>query len=201
MRACLAALFLLLAPLTRADRLITVPTARKLLDGSVRLESLRQFGAGGYGTDYLAVGLGPSFEAEARLLERAGRDPRLTGDLTYNVIAPLTGFSPGLAFGVQDIAAATHTGPRAFACATIRNGFDHGNVPFDVTSGLFVGRRTSPYVGVSVPVYRWLRLLAENDGYEGQAALEALPVRGMRLRLVGERGRVLGSFGYTARFK
>ena len=201
MRAPLAALLLLFASLAQADRLITVPTARKLLDGSVRLESLRQFGAGGYGTDYLAVGLGPSFEAEARLLERPDRDPRLTGDVTYNVIAPLTGFSPGLALGVTDVADATHVGPRAFACATVRNGFDRGNVPFDVTVGLFAGRRTTPYVGTSVPIYRWLRLLAENDGRDGRAALEATPLRGLRLRLVGERGRVLGSFGYTARFK
>lgn len=201
MRARLSAALVALASLAGADRLITVPTARKLLDGSVRLESLRQFGAGGNGTDYLAVGLGPSFEAEARLLERTGRDPRLTGDLTYNVISPLTGFAPGLAFGVQDIAGATRVGPRGFVCATIRNGFDHGNVPFDVTTGLFVGRRSSPYVGVSVPVYRWLRLLAENDGQQGQAALEATPLRGFRVRLVGARGQVLGSLGYTARFK
>ena len=201
MRARLAVLPLALAPFARADRLITIPTARKLLDGSVRLESLRAFGAGGDGEDYLAVGLSPSLEGEARLLERAGRDPRLTGDLTYNVISPLTGFSPGIALGVQDVATATRTGPRAFACTTIRNGFDHGNVPFDVTTGLFVGRRASPFVGTSVPVYPWLRFLAENDGVRGQVALEATPLRGLRLRLVGGDGRVRGSFGYTARFK
>ena len=99
------------------------------------------------------------------------------------------------------MADATRVGPRAFACATIRNGFDHGNVPFDVTTGLFVGRRTAPFVGTSVPVYRWLRFLAENDGIKGQVALEALPLRGLRLRLVGGAGRVLGSLGYTARFR
>ena len=201
MRARLAALLLILPPFAAADRLITIPTARKLLDGSVRLESLREFGAGGNGTDYLAVGLGPSFEAEARLLEREGRDARLTGDLTYNVVAPLTGFSPGLALGVTDVADATRLGTRGFACATIRNGFDHGNVPFDVTSGFFVGRRATPFLGTSVPVYAWLRFLAEDDGRIGRVALEAAPLRGLRLRLIGERGRTLGSLGYTVRLR
>ena len=201
MRAPLFVVVLALAGSVHADRLISVPTARKLLDGSVRLESLRQFGPGGYGTDYLAAGLGPSWEAEARLLERGDRDSKLTGDVTYNVLAPLTGFAPGLAIGVQDVAAATSTGLRAFACATVRNGFDHGNVPFDVTVGMFVGRRSTPYVGTSVPLYFWLRLLAESDGLAGKAALEATPLRGLRLRLVGERGRLLGSFGYTVKFR
>ena len=192
---------LALAVASRADRLVTVPTARKLLDGTIRLETLRQFGAGGNARDYLAVGFAQAWELEGRVVERTGRDARLTGDLTYNVVAPLTGFSPGFALGVQDLGDVTGPGARAFACATFRNEFNHGNVPFDVTTGLTAGRRVRPYVGTAVPVYRWLRLLAEHDGFEGRAALEALPLRGLRVRVVGERGAVLGSIGYTARFR
>lgn len=188
---------LVLAPLARADRLISVPTARKLLDGSIRLESLRRFGRGGEATDYLAAGLGPSWEAEARYFERPGS---ATLDLAYNVVSPFTGLAPGFALGVQDVAGQTRPGVRAFACATLRNEFGRGNVPFDVTTGLFVGHRITLYVGASVPVYPWLRLLAEHDGYDGQAALEALPLRGFRLRLVARAGSLAGSVGYTARF-
>ena len=101
---------------------------------------------------------------------------------------------------MQDVASAYTTAARGFLCATVRNGFDHGNVPFDVTVGFFVGKKFTPYVGANVPVYSWLRLLAEHDGSRAEAAFEALPLRGLRLRLVGRSGAVLGSVGYTARF-
>ena len=177
-----------------------MPTARKLLDGTFRVETLRQFGAGGNATDYFAVGFAQAWEAEGRYVERTGRDPRLTGDLTYNVIAPIAGLSPGFAVGLQDLGDVTTPGLRGFLCGTFRNEFAHGSTPFDVTSGITFGRQVRPYVGAAVPVYRWLRLLAEHDGFQGQAALEALPIRGLRLRLVGGKGRALGSVGYTARF-
>lgn len=201
MRRLLAfALLASLAGVARGDRLITIPTARKFLDGDFRLETLRQFGNGGNANDYLAIGFAQAWEAEARAIERSGHDAKITGDLTYNVISPLTGLTPGFALGIQDLGDATRPGIRGFACATFRNEFAHGSVPFDVTTGLTLGRQARPYVGTSVPVYRWLRLLAENDGFEGRAALEALPVRGLRLRLEGQRGGVLGSIGYTAKF-
>lgn len=200
MRSRLALALLLLAPAAGADRLITIPTARKLSDGDFRLETLRQFGDGGHALDYFAAAFAQAWEAEGRVVERDGHDAKLTGDLTYNVIAPLPGISPGFALGVQDLGDATRPGIRGFVCGTLRNEFAHGNVPFDVTSGLTFGRQVRPFVGTSVPLYPWLRLMAEQDGFEGRAALEALPFRGLRLRLVGQRGGVLGSIGYTARF-
>ena len=196
MRA-LTLLPLALAPLAAADRLISVPTARKLLSGSVRLESLRRFGRGGEGTEYLAAGLGPAWEAEAR---RFVESSRTTLDLTYNLVSPFPGLAPGVAFGLMDALDETRPGRRLFACATIRNELGRGSVPFDVTVGGFVGRRVTPYVGASVPVYAGLRALVEHDGYTGQAALEATPLRGLRLRLVSRGGAALGSVGYTARF-
>lgn len=200
MRSRVLVALLLAAPLARADRLITVPTARKLLSGTFRVESLRQFGAGGNGIDYIATSFSQLWEAEAQVIRSNGHDPRLTGDFTYNVIAPLPGFSPGFSLGVQDIAGAQSTGTRAFLCGTVRNEFDHGNVPFDVTTGVFFGKKFTPYVGTSIPVYSWLRLQGEHDGSQGRVAFEALPLRGLRLRLVGRSGAVLGSIGYTARF-
>ena len=188
---------LLLAPLARADRLISVPTARKLLDGSIRLETLRRFGRGAEATDYLAAGLGPAWEAEARLFERSDR---ATIDLTYNLLSPFPGLAPGFAFGLQDALDETGPGRRLFACGTVRNEFGRRGESFDVTVGLFVGRRVTPYVGASVPLRKGLRLLAEHDGYVGQAALEAAPFRGVRLRVVSREGAMLGSVGYTARF-
>ena len=200
MRLRLLAALLLAAPLAGADRLISVPTARKLLSGTIRVETLRQFGTGENGVDYLAFSASQYWDAELQVVRSGQHDPRLTGDFTYNVIAPLPGFSPGVSLGVQDVASAYATGTRAFVCGTIRNEFAHGNVPFDVTVGLFAGKKFTPFVGANVPVYSWLRLLAEHDGSRGQAAFEALPLRGLRLRLVARSGAVLGSVGYTARF-
>ncbi len=196
----LCALLLTLAPFARADRLITVPTARKLLDGSVRLEYLQQFGRDA-SIGYATAAFGGAWEAEARYLHTDGRDDRGTLDLSYNIIAPLAGFSPGFAVGVQDIADETKAGTRAFLCGTIRNEFGAGNAPFDVTVGLFAGRLVTPYVGTSVPLYAWASLLAEQDGRQGQLALEARPTRGLRLRLIARSGNVLGSVGYTVSFK
>lgn len=193
------AALLALAPLARADRLITIPTARKLLDGSVRLESMREFGHFDRGTDYLAAAFGQAWEAEARVL-RGPDFTKGTVDLTYNVVAAIPGFSPGISAGVQDLAAATSAGPRAFVCLTNRVEANGHNTPFDVTSGLFVGKRTRPFVGTTVPMYPFLRLLAEHNGDYGSVGFEATPFRGLRLRLVGRSGAVLGSLGYTAKF-
>ena len=188
---------LLCASFAQADRLISVPTARKLLDGAYRLESLRRFGRGTEATDYFAAGLGPAWEAEARLFERSDR---ATVDLGYNLLSPFPGLAPGFAFGLQDAFDETHSGRRLFLCGTIRNEFGRGGEAFDVTVGLFAGRRVTPYVGASVPLRPGLRLLVEHDGYVGQAALEAIPFRGVRLRLVSKGGAALGSLGFTARF-
>ena len=200
MRPWLVPILLLLAPLAAADRLITIPTARKLLDGSFRGEFLRDFGSAKNGTDYLAAGLGPSWEAEVRVLRHDGRAARTTADFTYNLISAVPGFSPGFAFGVQDALDQTRAGTRLFALTTIRNEFGGGNAPFDITVGLLAGRRTSPFVGAAVPVYSWLRLMAEHDGDRGRVGFEARPAKGVRLRLVATDGRVAGSVGYTVGF-
>lgn len=199
-RSRLTFALLALASFAAADRLITIPTARKLLDGTFRLESLRELGNGRLGTDYLAAGLGPQWEAEARVLRYDGRDPHATADVTYNVLSAVPGFSPGFAVGVQDAFDETGTGTRLFGLTTIRNQFQNTNVPFDVTIGLFVGRRTTPFLGTSVPVYRWARVLAEHDGDRGRIGFEALPAKGFRVRLTATDGRIAGSVGYTAGF-
>ena len=199
MRLWLVLLLLAVAPLALADRLLTIPTARKLLDGSLRFESLRRLDRLGTGTDYLATAFGNGYEAEARLLHRRG-DDRATLDLTYNVVAAIPGFSPGIALGVQDLADQTRPGARLFGLFTNRVEFGAGNVPFDVTVGLFVGRRVTPFVGAAVPLYAGLRLLAEHDGDMGRVGLEATPLRGLRARLVEGNGDLLGSLGYTVKF-
>lgn len=199
-RRRLVLLALALAPFAAADRLISVPTARKLTDGTFRAESLRDLRDLGRGTDYFAAGLGPMWEGEFRYLRRGDEDDTATFDLTYNVIAAIPGFSPGFSFGVLDALDQSSDGIRFFGCTTIRNEFDHGNVPFDVTFGFLGGRSFSPYVGANVPVYSWLRLMAEHDGNRGRVAFEAQPLRGFRVRLISTEGHFGASIGYSAGF-
>jgi hypothetical protein len=190
------------APFASADRLVSLQTARKLTVGTMRAEYLSELSRGRVQTDYLAVGLNTSWEAELRTERFSGGDTNVTGDLVYNVVSPLSGISPGIAFGVQDIAGNTRDGRQLFGCVTFREEDEsRGQTIYeDVTLGLLVGRRTSPYLAVSFPFSPEFRLLLEASSLRAQAGIEVRPLRNLGLRLIASQQNLLGSASYTFRF-
>ncbi|RYG26340.1 hypothetical protein EON82_03730 [bacterium] len=202
MRLRLIPLFLAVAPFASADRLISLQTARKLTVGTMRAEYLSELSRGRTQMSYLAAGLNTSWEAELRTERFSGRDTKLTGDVVYNLVSPLAGFSPGMAFGVQDVAGTTRDGRQLFGCITFREEDEakNGTIYQDVTLGVLVGRRTTPYLAVSFPFSPEIRLMLEASSLRAQAGVEIRPVRNLGLRLIAREQDLLGSVSYTVRF-
>ncbi len=199
----LAALSLLgLASLASADRVLTVPTARKLTYGTVRYEFRAEPKQRGAREHLLGVGIGPAYELELRTEWKNDRVSVGTFDFAYNLIAPIPELSPGISFGVQDALDQTFDGRRFYLATTFRPIFStvNGDVPADVTLGLFQGRYTHPFVGVSLPFAREFRLLAEHNGFRPQAGFELRPRPNLGLRIAFRERQTLTSLQYSTRF-
>ncbi len=185
-----------------ADRLIDVPTARKLPFGVFRLEFADEVSVSRTQLGYADIGIGTSFEAGVRTEQLMGRAFAGTIDLTYNYISPISGISPGIAFGVQDALNATEDGRRFFFCVTYRDQADAigGDYAAEVTLGAFLANRSSPYVGVTMPFSSNVRLLAEHDGIRISAGLEYRPIRSIGLRFLSRGRDVMGDLSWMGHF-
>ncbi len=195
MRPLLFLLLLAMAATSQADRLITIPTARKLLFGAVRAETLVETGSARTWEGFLGLGIGKSFEAEIHTEHFPGKNTAIGFDLSYSYVAPILGYSPGIAAGVQDAFDSTRDGRRFWAATTYRKTFNviGGTYFADLTIGGFVGKKTSPFAGASIPVSRYVRVLAEHNGYRLSSGLEIRPKPEIAFRLVfRERDSLLG---------
>lgn len=199
MRAALALSVIAIAAGAQADRLITIPTARKLTDGTIRLETLQPLRTGGPEFSYAAFGINQFLEGEIRTERYSGHDLRATADLTYNFISAIPGLTPGFAFGLQDVAGTTRTGRRAFACATFREEGDTGLVA-DLTIGGFFGSHSGPLVGVDFPLTNGFHLVADYNAYRAQAGFEARAFRNFAARFIVQDKTPMASVSYRMKF-
>ncbi len=202
MRLRLIPLLLAAAPFASADRLINLETARKLMAGTYRFEYMGEFSQGRTQMGYVGLGLDKSWELDLRSERIGGASIKTSGDLVYNVVSPLAGISPGVAFGIQDLAGTTQDGRQLFGCFTFREEDDslRGSIYEDTTIGVLVGRKTTPYLAESFPFSPEFRLLIEVSGIRAQAGFEIRPVRNLGLRMIAREKDLLGSVGYTVRF-
>ena len=193
-------LLLALAPLARADRLINVPVATKLLAGSVRLEEAVGFSDSRVRRESLLYAVNATLELEARRFRGVGFDES-TVDVYATLLSPFKGYSPGFALGVRDALDRTGDGFRPWVAVTFREAFQLGDIErgADITLGAFFGARGSALVGVSIPLGPDLRLLAESDGIRPSAGLQ-YAIRGLEFRLFTDDRAALGSLRYSLRF-
>jgi hypothetical protein len=179
-----------------ADRLIYIPTARKIPFRTFKYELRAEPRFQGEVEHYLGIGLTTSWELEVRSQKLGLERPQTTFDLTYNYLAPLTGFTPGIAAGVQDIANKTAEGTRPFLAITFREGFQaiNGEFPADITIGMSLAqKRLYPIVGASIPFSAGVRLMAEHDGFRISAGFEIHPIKPLALRfIVREKSSLFG---------
>ena len=182
------------AALAQADRLITIPTARKLPLGTVRYEFRGETVSHGETENFLAAGISTSFDMELRTIDEPGRKTEGTFDLSYNFVAPIPGLTPGLSLGLQDATDKTPDGRRFFGAATFRPQFStlNGDFPADVTLGVFGGRHWSPFVGVLVPFSKEFHFLAEHNGERIAVGFEYRPVQlfNLRYQVIGKRSEL-----------
>jgi hypothetical protein len=203
MRIWIAAALLATVSVAHAERLIYIPTARKIPFGMIKYEFRAEPRIDGQVENYLGVGLTSFFELEIRS-QNLQLDRQVgTFDLTYNYLSPFTNLTPGIAFGIQDIMSKTAEGSRPFLAITFRQGFFAigGEYDADLTLAVSVARgRVYPEVGVSIPFSEGVRLLAEHDGFRVSTGLEVHPLRNVALKfIVREQSSLLG-FSIQHRF-
>ena len=184
------------------DRLIDIPTARKLPYGDYRIEYSDQLASSRTQLGYLDMGIGTSFEASIRTQQLPGRSMQGTVDVTYNYISPISGISPGIAFGVQDALNATSDGRRFFFCVTYRDEADAvgGNYPMEVTLGAFFANRSSPFLGLSIPFSGNVRFVGEHDGIRLSAGFEYRPIHALGVRLLSRGNDLMGGLSWMGHF-
>ncbi len=191
------------AAVARADRLIYIPTARKIPFRTFKYEFRAEPRVKGELEHYLGIGLTTSWELEVRSQNLGLASAATTFDLTYNYLSPFTGLTPGFAAGVQDILNKTAEGSRPFIAVTFREGYQAigGEFPGDLTIGISLAqKRLYPIVGASIPFSEAVTLMAEHDGFRISAGFEVRPIRSLALRfLVRERSSLFG-FVYQRRF-
>jgi len=191
-----------LGSVASADRLIDIPTARKIPYEDYRYEFRAQPFAGGAFEQYLGVGVGKSFELDLRGIEQQGEKQIGTFDFAYDFIAAIPGVSPGISFGVQDGQNQTQDGRRFYGVTTFREPMQviNESVKADISLGFQVGKLTSPFVGVELPFSRLVYLVAEHSGYRLSAGLELRPAPNLVLRYVDRGNQMLVSLSVSSRF-
>lgn len=202
MRFAVLAFFMSIAAVSAADRLIDIPTARKIPFEEFRYEFRSQPFTGGSFEQYLGLGVGKSFELDLRGVEVAGEKQIATFDFAYDFIAAIPGLSPGISTGFQDIANRTADGRRFYVVTTYREPLQviGDSVKVDVTVGVQVGRLTSPFVGVALPFSRQVFLVAEHSGFLISAGLELRLAPNIAIRYVCKGTQTLLSLSASTRF-
>jgi len=185
-----------------ADRLISIPIGRKIPFGTVRYEAALQPRENGVFESYLGFGVTTGIDAEIRTLRLQDEKGSAAVDLSYNVVAPFPGLSPGVSFGVQDVGDRTSDGRRFYGAATYRKMISgpYGDLLADITIGGYIGKRSTPFAGLSFPITDKLRLLAEHNGYRPSVGLELRPRKELGVRFYVRDHQEFVSLSLTKKF-
>jgi hypothetical protein len=201
-RLFLSLVFVFAAVAAYSDPLIDIPTARKLPYETFKLEFANQITDDQTQLLWLDAGIGKSLEATFST-ERFGREPVKTSeDLMYSVISALPGVSPGIAFGVQDIANTSQDHRRFYGVVTIREPtetFD-GEIPYDLTVGFYYRKNLYPFFGFALPLSHKVKVMIENNGDRPAGGIEYVSSHALSFRLLFRGANTLGDVMWTARF-
>lgn len=177
-----ALMALLLVMPASADRVFRTFKGSKLPQGVVRADwlytpstELSEF--------WLGYGLSEIFAIELTALDRPGETTRFSGNFTYNFILPITDFTPGISFGLADLADETRLGTAGYMAITFRSGnFGDANqdLPTDLSIGVAFGRETRAFVGAELPFSRQFSLALEYDGFDPAVGFRVSPLTGLQ---------------------
>jgi hypothetical protein len=185
-----------------ADRLILIPTGKKLLSDTFQIEILtdrsRDATMGWFG-----LGLGQSFDFE--VTGESFNDNRMVTslDFSYNYTVPVVDFAPGLSLGVQDALGVTERGRNVYAAVTFRFG-NYGELNQDIPTELTFGFWSRPeglfFAGVRLPFSRYVSVLAEHDSENLTAGFQISPQDGIAFKALFRQDQVMVSFRVQSRF-
>jgi hypothetical protein len=199
-RTTLALIALGIASLAPADRLLNVPTGKKIPFETVRLDLETDFARGAGWRGYLGVGLGPSFDAAVRSEQMPGLPNRFAFDFSYNFVEPIVvDGPPGISVGVLDLLDEAQDGRRFFLSATYRTGAEL-EIPIETTIGGYFGHRQGVMVGVRFPLGDDFRFLIEHDGVRINSGFELRLGPDLALRLYARGQETLVGLSSRSRF-
>jgi hypothetical protein len=193
---------LLLPAVSQADRVISMPTGRKIPFGVVQLEYAGDVRNSGAFESYFGVGASPEIELEVRYRQMASGKRTAGVSVGYNLITQIPDLSPGITVGLQDVGNAGIDGRRVYLAFTNRmsvTAFD-GDQYADLTFGIAVDDRVKPMLGFTLPLASSFRLLTEHDGRKLSAGVEIRPARTLCARYFVSGSDNFLSLGFTHRF-
>ena len=201
-RVPLAALVLVLAAAASADRLIRIPTGKKLLSSTFRIEIMTE-PSRDRTLGWVGAGIGQSFDLELTGESFDSNRVDSSFDFSYNYLVPITDFMPGLSFGVQDGLGVTERGRSLYMAITFRLGNygEHNqDVPTELTIGFWDRKEGVAFGGVSLPFSEHLKLLVEHDARHLTAGFELSPLDGGSFRFLFRKSQVLIGLRISQRF-
>jgi hypothetical protein len=201
-RTLAAATVLLLSCAASADRLVLIPTGKKLLSETFQLEILTDHSRD-ITMGWVGLGLGQSFDVE--VTGESFDDNRMVNsvDFSYNYTVPIVDFAPGISFGVQDAMNVTERGRNLYMAVTYRFG-NYGelnqDIPTELTFGFWSRAQGVLFAGVRLPFSETFSVLAEHDSENLTAGIELSPHEGVAFKALFRQDQVMLSFRVQSRF-
>lgn len=193
---------ILVAASSFADRLLLIPTGKRLRLNEYRYELLtepsrdRTFG-------WFGTGLGHSFDFEitGESLDSGGITSSF--DFSYNYITPISDYAPGISFGVQDFVGHTERGRAIYLAVTLRTGNygEHNqDVPTEITFGFWNRSEGLMFGGAVLPFSEHLKIFFEHDSHQLTAGFQLSPTKGADFRVMFRESEVLLGMRIQKRF-
>lgn len=203
MRYLAVAVTLLAVTSVHADRLLFIPTGKKLPQGTLRGEWLFDGGDRERNRFYLGAGVTRNLEVEFLTFSppRHGESRLDSFNLSYNYVDPVVGFVPGITLGIRDVLNRSE-GRALFIATTYRIGLV-GEFNSDTPAELTLGVGTKPYrgafVGVTLPFTATFRAIGEHDSRDLRAGFEFKPHRDVAFRWFHQEQGGTWSLSWTRR--
>ncbi|MCW5943600.1 MAG: hypothetical protein KIS66_15320 [Fimbriimonadaceae bacterium] len=203
MRHLALAVCLLAAVAVRADRLLFIPTGKKLPQGTVRGEWLFDGGDRERNRFYLGAGITKNIEFEFLTFSppRSGQSRLDSMNVSYNYVDPVVGFVPGITLGVRDLFDRSE-GRAFFVATTYKIGLDglyNSDTPAELTLGLGTKPYRGAFVGVTLPFTATFRIIGEHDSRDLRAGFEFKPHRDLAFRWFHQEQGGTWSLSWTRR--
>ena len=189
MRAVLLAFAAALSAGACADNLINIPIGRKVPQGVLRFESRFDQNDFKQYRGFLSYGVDTNFDTRITYEDIDGARRLMTADLSYNYVAPITGISPGISFGLMDVGNRTPDGRRGYFATTYRIGGSDLFNPVELSFGVQYHDRALGFVGLLFPFSEQFRFLAEDDGRRISTGFEWRQNDSLSLRWLFEDSR------------
>lgn len=180
-----------------ADRIVFIPTGKKIFTKEVKIDFLN-FTAPDETYGWLSYGINPDFEISLTGQNINSHSIITSVDASYHYLPALIDISPAVAVGVIDAFGVTQTGTIGYLAFTFEFG-NWGNlnqdVPTEFTLGFWTRSEGFLFAGARLPFSEQVWIFAEHDSASITAGLEYSPSPEIKGRVLFRDG--VPGFGFT----